>query len=415
MAVERAAMANASGISTRPSPGAGRGPGGEGTRTGQDLVIDDLVKIFSGDVYAVNHVSLTIPEGQFVTLLGPSGCGKTTTLNCIAGLEQPDDGRITVGSAVLTDVARRVILPPERRGLGMVFQSYALWPHMTVYDNLAFGLKLKKVPGPEIRSRIAETLELVGLGELAKRYPFQLSGGQQQRVALARAVVARPRVLLLDEPLSNLDAKVREQARFWLRDFQQRLGITTVYVTHDQAEALAISDLVAVMSNGHLLQYGPPHEIYERPTSRFVADFIGQTSFLPATVEEVADGHARTRLTSTGAIVTATIPDSPPRAGDRVLLAVRSEKIEVRPDGVPASDSADPESGQNMISARVTSFIYVGSAYEYILETPEGEIRVATPQAISGSEVELYLPPDAIVVLPDEPAPAPSTSAAATQ
>jgi iron(III) transport system ATP-binding protein len=364
-------------------------------RTGQDLVVDDLVKVFPGDVYAVNHVSLTIPHGQFVTLLGPSGCGKTTTLNCIAGLEQPDGGRITVGDAVLTDVSRRVILPPERRGLGMVFQSYALWPHMTVYDNLAFGLKLRKVPGSEIKTRIAEVLELVGLGQLAQRYPFQLSGGQQQRVALARAVVARPRVLLLDEPLSNLDAKVREQARFWLREFQQRLGITTVYVTHDQAEALAISDLVAVMSDGHLLQYAPPHEIYERPTSRFVADFIGQTSFLAATVESVGDGHARARVTSTGAVMASMLTDNPTKSGDRVLLAIRSERIEVRPDGGGSTE--------NVISARVKSFVYVGSAYEYILETPEGEIRVATPQAIVGSEVALYLPPDAIVVLPDEP------------
>src|SRR5215208_3295133 len=275
--------------------------------SGQDLVVDDLVKVFPGDVYAVNHVSLVIPEGQFVTLLGPSGCGKTTTLNCIAGLEQPDGGRITVGDAVLTDVARRVILPPERRNLGMVFQSYALWPHMTVYDNLAFGLKLKKVPGGEIRKRIGDVLELVGLGGLETRFPFQMSGGQQQRVALARAVVAEPRVLLLDEPLSNLDAKVREQARFWLRDFQKRLGITAVYVTHDQAEALAISDMVAVLSAGHLIQYGPPHEIYERPTSRFVADFIGQTSFLPAVVEDVDDGRARARLASTGSIVSATV------------------------------------------------------------------------------------------------------------
>jgi iron(III) transport system ATP-binding protein len=411
MADETGVRAQESGVATLPSP-VGRAAGGEGR---QDLVIDDLVKVFAGDVYAVNHVSLTIPEGQFVTLLGPSGCGKTTTLNCVAGLEQPDGGRITVGNAVLTDVSRRVILPPERRGLGMVFQSYALWPHMTVYDNLAFGLKLKKVPGSEIRSRIAETLELVGLGSLAQRYPFQLSGGQQQRVALARAVVARPRVLLLDEPLSNLDAKVREQARFWLRDFQQRLGITTVYVTHDQGEALAISDLVAVMSNGHLLQYGPPHEIYERPTSRFVADFIGQTSFLPAVVEEVRDGHARTRLTSTGAVIRATIPDSPPKLGDRVVLAIRSEKIQVQPEGAPATRSATPGDAENVIPARVTSFIYVGSAYEYILETPGGEIRVATLQAIAGFDVALYLPPDAIVVLPDEPAPATPASDAAAQ
>ena len=383
----------------RPSPAQREGAGGERSRTGQDLVVDDLVKVFPGDVYAVNHVSLTIPQGQFVTLLGPSGCGKTTTLNCIAGLEQPDGGRITVGDVVLTDVSRRVILPPERRGLGMVFQSYALWPHMTVYDNLAFGLKLRKVRGPDIRTRIGEVLDLVGLGALAQRYPFQLSGGQQQRVALARAVVARPRVLLLDEPLSNLDAKVREQARFWLREFQQRLGITTVYVTHDQAEALAISDLVAVMSDGRLLQYAPPHEVYERPISRFVADFIGQTSFLRAVVEEVGDGRARTRLAATGAVNTTTLTDNPTKVGDRVLLAIRSERIQVRPDGVPDGSDAG-----NVISAHVRSFVYVGSAYEYILETPEGEIRVAAPRAIDGSEVALYLPPDAIVVLPDEPA-----------
>src|ERR687886_138082 len=260
------------------------------------LVITDLVKRFAGGVLAVDHVSLTIREGQFATLLGPSGCGKTTTLNCIAGLEEPDGGRIAVGEVVLTDVSKRLILPPERRNLGMVFQSYALWPHMTVYDNLAFGLKLKKVPAAEQRRRIAEALELVGLSGLERRYPFQMSGGQQQRVALARAVVAQPRVLLLDEPLSNLDAKVREQARFWLRDFQKRLGITAMYVTHDQAEALAISDMVAVMSAGEVLQFAPPKEIYEQPTSRFVAEFIGQTSFLSGTVVDTSDGLMTVRL-----------------------------------------------------------------------------------------------------------------------
>jgi iron(III) transport system ATP-binding protein len=340
----------------------------------------------------VNHVSLTIRQGQFVTLLGPSGCGKTTTLNCIAGLEQPDGGRITVGSAVLTDVPRRVILPPERRNLGMVFQSYALWPHMTVYDNLAFGLKLKKVSGGEIRTRIGQALELVGLGGLERRYPFQLSGGQQQRVALARAVVAEPRVLLLDEPLSNLYAKVREQARFWLREFQQRLGITTVYVTHDQGEALAISDMIAVMSAGRLLQYGPPQEIYERPASHFVADFIGQTSFLRAVVVDGSDGHLRAKLASSGALVTSAASTRSFAPGETVLLAIRSEKIEADP----------PAGGDNVIPARIKSHVYVGSAYEYILETAEGEIRVATPEPLGGPDVQLYLPPDAIVALPDE-------------
>src|SRR5512135_126511 len=248
-----------------------------------DLIIEGLVKNF-GKVRAVDSVSLTVKSGTLTTLLGPSGCGKTTTLNSIAGLDPIDEGIIRVGDFVLNDSKRGIALQPEERELGMVFQSYALWPHMKVYDNLAFGLKLKKVSSAETKKRIKETLELVGLGEMEQRYPFQLSGGQQQRVALARAVVAQPRLLLLDEPLSNLDAKVREAARFWLRDFQKRLGITTVYVTHDQAEALAISDMVAVMWNGKLLQYASPRDIYERPANKFVADFIGVTSFFKGTV-----------------------------------------------------------------------------------------------------------------------------------
>ncbi|MDQ3809054.1 MAG: ABC transporter ATP-binding protein [Chloroflexota bacterium] len=374
---------------------------------GQDLVVQDLVKSFKSHdrgappVNAVNHVSLRIQQGQFVTLLGPSGCGKTTTLNCIAGLEEPDGGRITVGETVLTDVARRVILPPERRDLGMVFQSYALWPHMTVYDNLAFGLKLRKVPGPEIRQRIAQTLDLVGLAGFEQRYPFQMSGGQQQRVALARAVVAQPRVLLLDEPLSNLDAKVREQARFWLRDFQKRLGITAVYVTPDQAAALAISDMVAVLASGNLLQYAPPREIYERPASRFVADFIGQTSMLRGVVVERTPAAIRVRLPSTGSVITAGLAQREFARGDAVLLAIRAERI-----------ALGATTGDNVLGARIKSFVYVGSAYQYLLETPEGEIRADAPEATDSSEIGVYLPPQAIVVLPDEP-PRPSEPLAA--
>ncbi len=362
----------------------------------QDLVVDDLVKTFkshdrdAGTVFAVNHVSLTIKEGQFVSLLGPSGCGKTTTLNCVAGLEQPDGGRITVGGTVLTDVGRGVILPPERRNLGMVFQSYALWPHMNVHDNLAFGLKLKKVAGSEIRTRIRQVLELVGLAGLDQRYPFQLSGGQQQRVALARAVVAEPRVLLLDEPLSNLDARVREQARFWLRDFQKRLGITAVYVTHDQAEALAISDMVAVLSAGNLQQYAPPKEIYERPASRFVADFIGQTSMLPGVVASTDVSGTRIRLAS-GKLFTTASRDGFAE-GDSVLLAVRAERIVFRPTS----------EGDNVLPATVKSWVYVGSAYEYLLQTADGEVRAESPEALAAEEVGLYLPPEALVVLRDE-------------
>jgi iron(III) transport system ATP-binding protein len=360
------------------------------TDTG-DLVIADLVKAFSGGVLAVNHVNLTIPEGQFATLLGPSGCGKTTTLNCVAGLEQPDGGRITVGDAVLTDVARRIVLPPERRNLGMVFQSYALWPHMTVYGNLVFGLKLKHVPAAEQRRRIGEALDLVGLTGLAERYPFQLSGGQQQRVALARAVVAQPRVLLLDEPLSNLDAKVREQARFWLREFQKQLGITAVYVTHDQAEALAISDMVAVMSAGEVLQFAPPKEIYEQPASRFVAEFIGQTSFLPGSVVEAADGLLRVRLPS-GPLLKARAQQHW-KVGDQVVLAARAERLDLRE---PRDES---QSTDNTLAARVKSRVYVGSTYEYLLETADGPLRAEAPREIGGPDVQVYLPPDSLVVL----------------
>jgi iron(III) transport system ATP-binding protein len=357
----------------------------------RDLTIEGLVKEFPGGVRAVDDVSLTIREGEFVTLLGPSGCGKTTTLNCVAGLERPDAGRIAVGTAVLTDIARRIVLPPERRDLGMVFQSYALWPHMTVRDNLAFALRLRKVSRAEIDSRIRATLELVELPGLEKRYPYQLSGGQQQRVALARAVVAEPRVLLLDEPLSNLDAKVRERARFWLRDLQRRLGITAVYVTHDQTEALAISDRVAVMSAGRVLQYAPPSDIYERPSSRFVAEFIGRSSFLRGEVVRVAAGRAEVRLAGSGTIVSAATAVDTAR-GDRVVLAVRSERIDMQGENA----------AENVVHARIKSFVYAGAEYEYILDTPEGELRASSQRAVPGPDVSLHLPPNSIVVLRDD-------------
>ncbi|HEY3108741.1 MAG TPA: ABC transporter ATP-binding protein [Chloroflexota bacterium] len=346
-----------------------------------DLVVDNLVKTF-GEVRAVDRVSLTIPAGQLTTLLGPSGCGKTTILNCIAGLELPDAGLIRIGELVVNDGPRA--LPPERRELGMVFQSYALWPHMTVRENLAFGLRLRRVTGEAARKRIDDALALVGLSGLGERYPFQLSGGQQQRVALARAVVVEPRVLLLDEPLSNLDAKVREQARFWLRELQQRLAITTVYVTHDQAEALAISDMVAVMSSGKLLQYAPPKEIYERPASRFVADFIGTTSFLPATVVECAPHELRARLPSGPVLRAAT--DADWKVGDAVVLAIRAERIEF--DG-----------GENAVPARVRSAVYLGTTYQYLVETADAELRIDAPLEVPPGEVTVRLPPEAIVVL----------------
>ncbi len=353
-----------------------------------DLIIEGLTKDF-GKVRAVDNVSLTVKSGTLTTLLGPSGCGKTTTLNSIAGLDPIDAGVIRVGDFVLNDSKRGIALQPEERELGMVFQSYALWPHMKVYDNLAFGLKLKKVPDAEIKKRIRDTLELVGLSEMEQRYPFQLSGGQQQRVALARAVVAQPRLLLLDEPLSNLDAKVREQARFWLRDFQHRLGITTVYVTHDQAEALAISDMVAVMSAGKLLQYDPPLTIYEKPTSKFVADFIGVSSFLKGKIVERASRATRVQI-ETGEVLTSS---RTPPACNEVEIAIRSERIHL----VPLSDQSS-----NTIPAQVTLGVYLGSKWQYLVETQAGPMRVETMDAAPGEQVRLAFAPEDLILLPAE-------------
>ncbi len=353
-----------------------------------NLIIEGLVKNF-GKVRAVDGVSLTVKDGTLTTLLGPSGCGKTTTLNSIAGLDPLDEGIIRVDDFVLNDSQRGIALQPEQRELGMVFQSYALWPHMKVYDNLAFGLKLKQVSDADCKKRIAEVLELVGLTGLEDRYPFQLSGGQQQRVALARAVVAQPRLLLLDEPLSNLDAKVREQARFWLREFQHRLGITTVYVTHDQAEALAISDMVAVMSAGKLLQYAPPLEIYEKPTSKFVADFIGVSSFLSGTIVERTSHATRIKIES-GEVLTSsrTAP-----SGDKVAVAIRSERIRLLPISEPAANS---------ISAKIASGVYLGSKWQYLVETKTGTMRIETMDAAPGEQVHLGFAPEDLILLPEE-------------
>ncbi len=356
-----------------------------------DLIVRGLGKQF-GAVHAVDNVSFTVEAGKLTTLLGPSGCGKTTTLNCIAGLESPDAGLIQVGDLVLSDMARRILLPPEARQLGMVFQSYALWPHMTVYDNLNYGLRLKRVDKAEAGRRIKEALDLVGLGGYEGRYPYQLSGGQQQRIALARAIVTQPRLLLLDEPLSNLDAKLREQARGWLRDFQRRLGITTIYVTHDQAEALAMSDMVAVMLTGKLMQYAPPNEVYERPTSRFVADFIGATAFLDGVVAEQVDHGVRVRVKGDQALTVTT--DGVWPTGKPVTLAIRSERVQV----------AAPSVGRdNTLPATIRGSLYLGSKWQHTVETAAGEMKVETLDPAPDSHLALYVPPTAMILLPAEP------------
>jgi iron(III) transport system ATP-binding protein len=283
-----------------------------------------------GTVTAVDRVSLVVPDGRLIILLGPSGCGKTTTLRMIAGLEENDAGRITIGERVVSDPARGLMVAPERREIGMVFQSYAIWPHMTVFANVAYPLEVRRRPAAEIRERVAGALRLMEMEALAGRPATALSGGQQQRVAIARALVFEPRVLLMDEPLSNLDAKLREQMRIDLRALQQKLGITTVYVTHDQEEAMVLADEIAVMHEGRLLQMASPEAIYTRPATRAIAAFFGAPNLLDASVREVhreaAGSLARVEGEGWEGWCAAPVDLA---AGDRVTVIVRPEAIQV--------------------------------------------------------------------------------------
>ena len=308
------------------------------------VTIAGLTKRF-GDALAVDRMDLDVEDGSLTTFLGPSGCGKTTTLRMVAGLEVPSAGTIAIGDEVM--YGEGVFVPPEKRQIGMVFQSYAIWPHMSVFENVAYPLKVRRLPRGEVRERTLAALDLVQLGDFAGRYPAQLSGGQQQRVAVARAIVFEPRILLFDEPLSNLDAKLREQMRFELRELQQRLGVTTLYVTHDQQEALAISDRVAVMEEGRIVQAGDPQDIYEAPINRFVADFVGWTNFLPATVE---DG----RVLVDGAPLACELPDGVD-AGAGIEIAIRP--VDIR---VTRADAGDGGRADNTIEGDARATIYMG-------------------------------------------------------
>ncbi|MGW6501854.1 ABC transporter ATP-binding protein [Nonomuraea angiospora] len=348
-----------------------------------EVKVANLSKQF-GDNAVLRDISFTIADGEFFTLLGPSGCGKSTTLACIAGLERPTTGSIAVGPATFVDAG--TFVPPEGRNLGMVFQSYALWPHMTVAQNLAMPLKIRKVDRRTQDGLITEALGKVGLAELKDRYPHQLSGGQQQRVALARALVYSPSVLLLDEPLSNLDAQLREQARAWLKRLQEELGITTVYVTHDQEEALALSDRIAVMSKGDMVQIGTPKEIYETPATAEVAAFVGRCNFLTGTMT----GPSQVRLDCTGQ--TVTVPEAAP--GGRVTVAVRPERLEILPPG--RSAPADV----NVLTAEVLTSSYVGSRYEYDLRLGDHVIQAETARPGLSGEVTLVVEPAACLLYP---------------
>ena len=323
------------------------------------VALERLTKVFRSpegrEVMAVDDVSLSFGGGSFVTLLGPSGCGKTTTLRMIAGFENPTSGRILVDGA---DVSRRT---PDKREMGMVFQSYALFPHLTVFENVAYGLRLRRRSGTDLRAAVDRTLELVGLSGLGSRRPSELSGGQQQRVALARAMAIEPRVLLFDEPLSNLDAKLRVSLRSEIRRIQQTLGITSVYVTHDQSEAMALSDVVVVMNAGRVEQFGTPDEVYRRPASRFVADFIGRANFVEATVAEV-DGN-QVAVDVLGRAL--RVPAAPGHAvGGPATIVVRPESIRV---------------GVGELRGRVRRATFLGPIAEYELEVGNAVLAAADP------------------------------------
>ena len=348
-----------------------------------DLKLDNVRKTF-GDNVVLHDLSLHVDDGQILTLLGPSGCGKSTTLWSIAGLHQPDSGRISFGDRVVFD-GGSVDIAPERRNCGVVFQSYAVWPHMSVYDNVAYPLKLRKVKSKERRERVHEVLELVELSHLVDRYPHQLSGGQQQRVALARALASPPDMLLLDEPFSNLDAKLRDRAREWLRSLQRQIGVTTVFVTHDQDEALSMSDKIVVMERGFVRQVGTPVEVYENPANLFVADFVGTANIVPATIVE-ADG-----TTATLRIDGVSEPIRAPYAGRSTgptSLTIRPEAIDIQRDV--------PLAGGNLVTAKVGSSEYLGDHYRYVIAVGSVPLTVTTTKPVTSAELTVRLPPEAI-------------------
>jgi spermidine/putrescine ABC transporter ATP-binding subunit len=324
-----------------------------------DVILRDVVKRY-GTTLAVDRLSLQVRAGELLTLLGPSGCGKTTTLNMIAGFIQPDSGSILLNGR---DVGQ---LPPNKRDSAMVFQQYALFPHMTVAGNVGFGLRMRKTGRQESTRRVAEALEIVGLAGLGQRYPGQLSGGQQQRVALARAIVVRPTVLLLDEPLSNLDLKLREQLRLEIRRLQQAVGITAVFVTHDQTEALVLSDRIAVMNAGRIEQLGRPAEIYSRPANTFVAGFIGQSNVLTAEVRQLTSTTATVQLAG-GQLLSVSSPREGVQVGGAVKIVIRPEDVAIS----AGDDAATPASRVNSLPGIVADVIYLGASASVLLDVAE--------------------------------------------
>ncbi|MGA7487084.1 MAG: ABC transporter ATP-binding protein [Xanthobacteraceae bacterium] len=358
------------------------------TDSGRYVEVSGLVKRFGND-RAVDDISFGVPRGKFLTLLGPSGCGKTTTLMSIAGLHGIDAGLIRVGGVTYTSKAEGIFLAPEKRDIGMVFQSYAIWPHMTLAQNVAYPLEIRKVEPGEIGDRVADVLRLVGLSDMADKPASQLSGGQQQRTALARAIVSRPRLLLFDEPLSNLDMKLREQMRVELKRIQHEVGVTSIYVTHDQAEALVMSDEIIVMSKGRIQQRGRPHEIYARPVNAYVSNFIGVANLLKGRVVEItAPGRGKVEISERG--VTVQLPC---RIGDGIAVGADAI-LSVRPENVRASHE---NGGDACLEGEVLQAIFLGNCIDCRVRWGEFEWKVlAHPRTPlrNGERVYLRLDPE---------------------
>ncbi|BBK31993.1 putative spermidine/putrescine transport system ATP-binding protein [Stella humosa] len=358
----------------------------------QSVVVDRMVKRY-GRVAAVDDVTLAIERGEFVTLLGPSGSGKTTILMAIAGFVQPTSGEILLDGQAITRQ------PPEHRNFGMVFQGYALFPHMTVFENVAFPLRARARPNEEVGRRVKDALEMVQLGPYATRMPRQLSGGQQQRVALARALVFTPHLLLLDEPLSALDKKLRAELQLELKALHERVGLTFLYVTHDQDEALSMSDRVAILREGKLVQFGRPRDLYERPATRFVADFLGKSNFLPGIAQGAAGGVLR--YASGGLDLVQALEGAAPPAGSPVLVALRPEKIAVVADTPPET--------ANAVSGRIAQWSYSGTHFQLLVDTDSvGRMTATVPswrcriEPEVGRTVHLGWDPDATVIVTDD-------------
>jgi iron(III) transport system ATP-binding protein len=360
----------------------------------QDILeFSNVVKRY-GDVVAVAGISFKVTAGELFTLLGPSGCGKTTTLRLVAGLEEPDEGEILLNGEPVAAPERGIFVPPDKRKMGMVFQSYAIWPHLSVFENVAFPLRVRKEPAKVITERVAEILEVVGLRGLEDRGATDLSGGQQQRVALARALVYRPAILLLDEPLSNLDAKLREQMRFELRSLQRRLKLSVLYVTHDQTEAMTLSDRIAVVNNGRLEQVGTPMEVYETPSTFFVGDFLGRTVILEGIVKKETAERCVSILNGSGNLYVKADIFGRFGNGERVRIISRPEDIDILPMG---------DVSPNELIAKVEEVIYVGDHYECSVSAGGRSfvLWAGKKQRYSvGSQIRIALDPDRLTVLP---------------